>query len=154
MLCILVFLFPVALSSLSSVALAAGPTYVSGTISGNTIWRAADSPYVVTGWVTVPSGSVLTVEPGTIVKFKPYYGIYVYGTLNAAGSTTDSVIFTSFKDDAYGGTPTEMAAPPPPRPETGATSRLLEGAAFPIMHSCSMAGGLLPAYTARAVRFR
>ncbi len=42
----------------------AAATNVSGTISTNTTWTLANSPYVMTGNVTVSTGVTLTIEPG------------------------------------------------------------------------------------------
>ena len=50
-----------------------------------------------------PSGVKLTVLAGTVVKSLPSTGLFVQGTLNAAGTKDNSVVFTSIKQDAYGG---------------------------------------------------
>ena len=74
-------------------------TFVSGTISNDTTWTAANSPYVLTGNVTVNTGYTLTIEPGVVVKPKQTNtGLIINGTLNATGVT-----FTSYKDDFHGG---------------------------------------------------
>ena len=39
-------------------------TSVSGTISSNTTWSATDSPFQVTGNVTVATSTTLTIEAG------------------------------------------------------------------------------------------
>ena len=44
-------------------------TDVSGTISSNTTWSLANSPYVVTGNILVNSGVTLTIEAGVTIKF-------------------------------------------------------------------------------------
>jgi len=49
----------------------AAATNVSGTISTNTTWTAANSPYVMTGNVTVNAGVTLTIEPGVTVQGCP-----------------------------------------------------------------------------------
>ena len=41
---------------------------VSGTLN-TTTWSKANSPYRVTGTVTVPTGNTLTIEPGVDVVF-------------------------------------------------------------------------------------
>ncbi|MCL5058255.1 MAG: right-handed parallel beta-helix repeat-containing protein [Actinobacteria bacterium] len=59
-------------------------------------------PYTVSG-LTVKSGATVEISPGTIFKM-PYYGkIAVYGTLNAEGTEGSPIVFTSYRDDAYGG---------------------------------------------------
>lgn len=65
-------------------------TDVSGTITTNTTWNLAGSPYVVTGDVTVNSGVTLTVDPNVIVKFNSARTLYVQGTLNANTATFTS----------------------------------------------------------------
>ncbi|MBI4836829.1 MAG: lamin tail domain-containing protein [Candidatus Portnoybacteria bacterium] len=53
---------------------------------------------------TVASGTVLTIEPGTIIKpFSRYTAMVVQGRLEAEGTESEPIIFTSFKDDSFGG---------------------------------------------------
>ncbi len=63
-------------------------TNVSGPISTNTTWTAANSPYIVNGAssITVNSGVTLTIEPGVIVKFGTGKQMVVQGTLTAVGN--------------------------------------------------------------------
>lgn len=63
---------------------------VSGVISINTTWDAANSPYIVTSTVTVNQGITLTIETGVTVKFNDNQYLYVNGTLSA-----DNVVFTT-----------------------------------------------------------
>jgi hypothetical protein len=51
-----------------SLGFAHADTYVSGTIDENTTWTLAESPYIVTGDVTVGEGVTLTVESGAVIK--------------------------------------------------------------------------------------
>jgi parallel beta-helix repeat protein len=74
---------------------APGPTFVSGSIMVDTIWILADSPYIVTGDVTVEPGATLTIEPGVDVRFDPPFTIIVDGTLIADGTDVDRITFTS-----------------------------------------------------------
>ena len=75
---------------------------IGSTISTPTTWESCNV-YVVTGNVGVTS--TLTIEPGTVVKFKPDAGLILTGQghLNGAGTAAAPVYFTSIKDDAHGG---------------------------------------------------
>ena len=68
-------------------------TNVSGNQSGT--WIYENSPYNVTGNITVPAGEILTIEAGAEVNFQAYYKFTVLGTLNANGTETDSIFFTA-----------------------------------------------------------
>jgi len=68
-------------------------TNVCGTLSGNTLWTSASSPYVVTCDVVVPDGSTLALEPGTIVLLDPGCSIFVQGSLLAEGTEAEPIIF-------------------------------------------------------------
>ena len=78
--------------------------HVSGSLTGNTTWSDSHL-YVVDSAVTVPDGITLTVEAGTIVKavLSSSNGLNVSGILLAQGTAADPVIFTSYRDDSYGG---------------------------------------------------
>jgi hypothetical protein len=89
------------------------PTYVRGEISTST-WSKYGSPYVIEDEVRVYDDATLTVEAGAVVKFQTDATpdddsddrgkLYSYsGTLNVEGTAQDSVVFTSLKDDTYGG---------------------------------------------------
>ena len=88
---------------------AAALTNVSGTISTDTTWNLAGSPYIVTGDVTVASGVTLTIEAGVVVKFQyqDYVGykrrLIVNGILDLQSTSAEPVVFTSERDDFYGG---------------------------------------------------
>ncbi|MEM7129656.1 MAG: right-handed parallel beta-helix repeat-containing protein [Chloroflexota bacterium] len=91
------------LDSLTSHAQSAG-TPVGGTITANTTWTQAASPYVLTSTVTIDPDVVLTIQPGTIVKSQSWQ-IKLRGraTLNAVGTASEPIVFTSLKDDEVGG---------------------------------------------------
>jgi len=65
---------------------------VAGTIT-TTTWTKANSPYRVTGEITVPVGATLTIEPGVDVLFDANVRFLVLGTLSAIGTETDSIRF-------------------------------------------------------------
>ncbi len=73
-----------------------------GPIDMNTTWSGVEE---VTGDVTVMEGVTLTIEPGTIVKFSSSLtDLHVEGILNAAGTASQNIIFTSIRDDVGGDT--------------------------------------------------
>jgi hypothetical protein len=79
----------------------------SGTIYEDQTWVSSNI-YLVNGSVTVAYGVTLTIEPGTIVKNASGWGsngivVASGGTLNAEGTSTNHVVFTSVKDDSVGG---------------------------------------------------
>ncbi|GEM_PF-3081567 len=59
-------------------------------------WTLAQSPYIISGNITVPDDEQLIIEPGVIVKYAGSFEIAVYGSLQAVGNETDSIIFTSY----------------------------------------------------------
>ena len=101
------------------------PTNVSGTISSDTTWSLANSPYLVTGDVTVNPGVRLTIEPGVVVKFHAAKNLTVNGILNAIGAPDSRIVFTSIKDDSVGGDSNGDGSATWPRP--GDWGRILFG---------------------------
>jgi len=73
--------------------LAFGQTDVSGNQSGT--WTAGNSPYRVTGHVTVPSGQTLNIEPGVEINFQGHYKLNVLGDLQAIGTENAMIVFTT-----------------------------------------------------------
>ncbi len=91
------------LFTLSSAATSAtARTNVSGTITSS-LWTLDGSPYFVTDSVTVPSGEVLTVEPGVQVRFSKSARLYIEGAILANGTEDDSVLFVSDSRAGWGG---------------------------------------------------
>jgi hypothetical protein len=77
-------------------------TDVSGSILADTTWTVANSPYVVTGSVTVPTNLTLTVEAGTEIKIAAGASILANagGTIDVAGTKASPVLFRSLDGDA------------------------------------------------------
>ena len=77
----------------------------AGALVGNGFWDDRDIVYRLTGDVTVPLDSTLTVGAGQIVKFRTFAGddLLVDGTLTADGTAALPIIFTSDRDDTSGG---------------------------------------------------
>jgi hypothetical protein len=67
---------------------------VAGPIATDTLWRAADGPYRVTGDLTIAAGATLTIEPGTTVFFQPGTGLTVQeGRVLAEGTPYERIRF-------------------------------------------------------------
>ena len=71
------------------------PQQTDGTSVFNTYHISANS--------TISNGATLIVDPGVIMKFAYNTGLTVNGVLTAAGNASAPVVFTSVKDDSYGG---------------------------------------------------
>ena len=80
------------------------PIVLSGTITVDTTWRGW-KVYNVSGNLTIQSGKTLTIEPGAVVKFNSSVSLTVSSgaTLNAIGTRAQPIVFTSIKDDEFGG---------------------------------------------------
>ncbi|MDP8239541.1 MAG: right-handed parallel beta-helix repeat-containing protein [Candidatus Hatepunaea meridiana] len=81
--------FIILLLTLQAVALD-----VSDTLSGGS-WTLADSPVRVVGDIVLPDGNRLTIDPGVLIDFTGPYNFVINGLLQAVGTRTDSIVFTS-----------------------------------------------------------
>ncbi|MGA1793221.1 MAG: fibronectin type III domain-containing protein [Thermoplasmatota archaeon] len=70
---------------------AAGITVPGGILAGNTRWTVSDSPVLLEGNVTIPSGSTLTIDPGVTVQLPPSIGIWVEGKMIARGTESSPI---------------------------------------------------------------
>ncbi|OUT97102.1 MAG: hypothetical protein CBB92_08975 [Flammeovirgaceae bacterium TMED32] len=82
---------------------------ISSNITSDVTW-SSDSVYILAGRIAVTSGATLTIEPGTIVKGEYGAGanatallIARGGTLNAQGTASAPIIFTSVVDEVQPG---------------------------------------------------
>lgn len=57
------------------------------------LWSLDNSPYLLTGDVEVPEGSMLVIEPGVIVRAMGNFRLNVEGEIQAVGTETDSIRF-------------------------------------------------------------
>ncbi len=73
-----------------------------GLISKNYTF-SANLPYKISTGLGVSASTTLTLNPGTIVKFTSSGSLIVQGKLAVGGTSANRVIFTSIKDDSFGG---------------------------------------------------
>ncbi|MCX6639661.1 MAG: right-handed parallel beta-helix repeat-containing protein [bacterium] len=73
------------------------PTY-SGPVSG--VWTVDNSPYYISGDVYVANGQTLTIQPGVEVLFMGHYKFNINGALNALGTESDSIRFSTVNPDS------------------------------------------------------
>ncbi len=77
-------------------------TEVSGVIA-TTVWTVGNSPYHVTGQITIPSDNTLTIEPGVDVLFDADVRFLVQGAVKAYGTPSDSIRFMAGTALEWGG---------------------------------------------------
>ena len=68
-------------------------TNSSDTISSNTTWTKANSPYTLTGTITVDSSATLTIEPGVTIQIPSDCTLQVNGILIARGTSSEKISF-------------------------------------------------------------
>jgi len=78
-------------------------TFVSGLISSDTTWSAANSPYIVTANIAVAASVTLTIEPGVTVKFSTGTYLQIEGALDAQGTVGNKITFTSNEESPSSG---------------------------------------------------
>ena len=113
-----------------------------GALAGSETWTS-DSLREITENVTVPSGATLTLEAGAIVKFHPGTGLNVLpgGKLVTRGTAVQPVVFTSFRDDAWGGDTNEDGTQTAPAAGDWRSLRLEDGAEGDLAHTRVLFGG-------------
>jgi parallel beta-helix repeat protein len=90
-------------SWLSTTPVQADSLHKSGTLSADETWTA-DNIYIIDSSLTIASGVTLTIQAGTVVKVMVAdIAIIVNGRLDAQGTSSNPVVFTSYWDDSVGG---------------------------------------------------
>ncbi|MBD3168278.1 MAG: S8 family serine peptidase [candidate division Zixibacteria bacterium] len=75
---------------------------VDGNIREDQVWKHGNV-YLVENSVNIESDVTITIEGGTVVKFNPEESMEVNGILRLEGTAGYPVVFTSYRDDEYGG---------------------------------------------------
>jgi hypothetical protein len=65
----------------------------------NGTWTLESSPYIIMGYIKIPDGEVLTIEPGVEVKFNSTGRFDIQGCLLAEGTEALPIVFTAFDPD-------------------------------------------------------
>ena len=72
---------------------------LKGIVNGDNTWYSSLSPYIVIGSITIADPRLVTIEPGTTLKFNPGYEIEIDGKLTAVGNASHRITFTSYKQN-------------------------------------------------------
>ena len=75
-------------------------TTINGDLSGTLLKNK--SPYLVSEKISVPSGVTLTIEPGTLIFFKPSAGFFISGGLRAIGTKEQPIVLQGFGNSWIG----------------------------------------------------
>ncbi len=111
---------------------AAGPTKITKYITEPTVWTKDGSPYLVMGDIGVQAD--LTIEPGVVVKLKDGDGGLTFSKkLTAVGTEDEKIIFTSARDDSFGGDTNEDGNATKPSPGSWNALNLSGGGASEII---------------------
>ena len=87
------------INSIMYVSPSFADTDIFATTTTSTLWTKANSPYIIHSPLAVLPGEVLTILPGTVVKFQVGKGLLnIEGKLVAMGTATDTIQFTSSRD--------------------------------------------------------
>lgn len=89
----------------------ASPVFAEISLSGEQDGFLESGNYLVTGPITVKEGTTLSFAPGSIVRFKPYAGIVVKGSLKCIGTENLPILLTSENHRVSGSLSSEAPAP-------------------------------------------
>ncbi len=73
-------------------ALSAQTVITEGDVTGT--WTQSESPFIVTGNISVPTGDSLIINPGVDIIFEDNYTFLIWGKFKAVGALNDSIKFT------------------------------------------------------------
>ncbi len=91
-------LFAALCMSFAFAGAAHAQTNITAPITVNTVWRAGDGPFVLSGDVRVQNGASLTIEPGAVLYMGAGSALTVQaGTLVVDGTAAQRVTITSQK---------------------------------------------------------
>ncbi|MDA7888296.1 CotH kinase family protein, partial [Akkermansiaceae bacterium] len=90
-------------ATLTAKFVLSGGSPVSGTLSSDTSYPMAGSPYFVVSDLMVPAGVTLTIEEGVSLMMSKGSQIRVEGTLNIEGSSEAPVEIVGVNGDRWGG---------------------------------------------------
>jgi hypothetical protein len=113
-----------------------------GTLPSDEIWTA-DSLREIGDTLIVPNGVTLRIEGGAVVKFAADRGLDVQngGRLIVAGTAAQPVVFTSRRDDAFGGDTNQDGARTTPAAGDWRSLRFADGATATLDHAQVRYGG-------------
>lgn len=77
--------------------------YLHGVLGGTKPTGYTQNMLVSTSNLDVASGDSLVVKPGTMMKLSSGHYLYNRGTMLSVGEVDKKIVFTSIKDDTYGG---------------------------------------------------
>ncbi len=83
------------------VSVSSGKTLVSGSITEDTTWSAAGSPYEVNN-ASVAADVTLTIQPGAVVQFLDWTSLTIHGRILANGTAAQGIRFTSLSGATEG----------------------------------------------------
>lgn len=81
---------------------------IAENIAQDVLWKIRpvagrnNMPYLLQGQLTVGLGATMTMQPGVVVKMTSG-SIFVQRAFQAEGRTDSLIVFTSYRDDSYGG---------------------------------------------------
>ncbi|MBI5114959.1 right-handed parallel beta-helix repeat-containing protein [Candidatus Poribacteria bacterium] len=102
--CIRKLLGVVVLSAIvaSGPSLSQAATTIDRNISGNAVWRAKQSPYIVKNNIRLEEGATLQIQPGVRIELGPEKTIELRGKLTAVGTPEKPIIFTAQTNKPWG----------------------------------------------------